>query len=598
MASEEAKGLQAGAEPAPRYFILPCPLCRHVYECPFVHSPREECIELWPLAKPERRRLKLYQVSKRDVEEALSKRAWLRRLVRRWERGEQVTDEEYLRLRDEILTRKDPVCQDVFGNLIGVRLARYVKDAMSYYGKRIDDPRMKAARENAIVAALTTCSERFVQADKDSPVPSHFERLFFELFQHFLFGFAGVRQIELPEDDKRFVAAFEREWMRALEYGNGFYGLTIVPLVSIVDAVRYQQIGRCDKTISLSVIEYYVLIAKVFPTIGQLISPLFGEKAIIDRVVAMFEPLVRRCAIQARNRRPSDRKPIEILRGEFRSVAKRAIDEYSFMYGKAGTWRDAVGFVGFSSSESLRWKADIAAAVIGQYPAADHTVHVNAGAYIASRLRQHLREHYPPIWDRGTNTVSLDAPLPAAPGAHTHGGHIGTDDFEVPIAALSPRRPVAAVVNGVEYLFINEMAEHCGVTPDQLREWDRSDELPAARLRDVSPAHAGKVSGKWRVYPNTEEMRERIQALKEKKKRAQRGGLREGEYSRKQAAAVLGVHKDTLRRWERRKVAKPQWRDNRPIYTAEEIRRLARLIESGELKPAGPTKSKKKRQHR
>ncbi|MCD6351274.1 MAG: MerR family transcriptional regulator, partial [Armatimonadetes bacterium] len=97
------------------------------------------------------------------------------------------------------------------------------------------------------------------------------------------------------------------------------------------------------------------------------------------------------------------------------------------------------------------------------------------------------------------------------------------------------------------------------------------------------------------VYPNTPQMCEQIRAMARKKARARRG-LEEGEYSRKEAARALGVHKDTLRRWERRGIAKPQWRNQRPIYTAAEIRRLKHLVEEGGISPhPGRAQQKKQR---
>jgi len=98
----------------------------------------------------------------------------------------------------------------------------------------------------------------------------------------------------------------------------------------------------------------------------------------------------------------------------------------------------------------------------------------------------------------------------------------------------------------------------------------------------MSPAHRGKMSGDWRVYADTPEVRQQIVVLAEAE-RPSRQGLAEGEYSRKVASEVLGIHKNTLRRWERRKVARPRWRDSRPIYTAEEIRRLRAFTDEGKV---------------
>jgi len=533
----------------------------------------------------------------RHWREELDRRPWLRRLVRNWERGGRVSDQEYLRLGHKALQEDDELCGHILAQALHVWIARYLTDAAQYYGVSARGARMRKAWKIATVGALRVCTENLVKLDADTPVPSHFERVFFEAFKYFLFDSLKIRQRQLPDGEGEFVSAFEEEWRKVLMCGNGYHGLTIVPRVSIVDAVRYQQLQPRDKIISRSVVQYYVLVANVFPTIAQLLLPAFRQKAIAERIVEMFEPLVVRCAAQARTRlADTDRKPLGILQEEFRAVARQAVDEYAFMHGKTGNWRDAVGMIGVSAGEGARWRIDIAAVLLGHRPISQEIVHVNASAFIAARLHQHLREYYPAPWARHQQQLSL----------HAQGGEdrlsvqdfLDTDEseathFDLDLSASG--RAVAARKNGVEYLFVNEMAAECGVTADQLRSWDRAGELPAIRLEQVSPAHRGRVSAQWRVYPNTPQMCEQIRTMAQKKARARRG-LEEGEYSRKEAARALGVHKDTLRRWERRGIAKPQWRNQRPIYTAAEIRRLKHLVEEGGISPhPGRAQQKKQR---
>ena len=118
------------------------------------------------------------------------------------------------------------------------------------------------------------------------------------------------------------------------------------------------------------------------------------------------------------------------------------------------------------------------------------------------------------------------------------------------------------------------MARASGVTTEQLRRWDRLGDLPAQRLGAVDPSKADTPAGNWRVYPRTQGMIERIRTLAADKAE-RRTGMSDQEFPRTAAARVLDVSAKSLKRWERMGVARPVWRDGRPIYTAEEIRRLA-----------------------
>lgn len=132
-------------------------------------------------------------------------------------------------------------------------------------------------------------------------------------------------------------------------------------------------------------------------------------------------------------------------------------------------------------------------------------------------------------------------------------------------------------IDSTRYLFVEGMADWCGVSADKLRRWDRSGELPAMRLGTPSLAHRGKESGQWRVYPKTPAMKLNVQSLVEAK-RAKRNPLRRGELSRPAAAEKVGVAARTLQRWEDKGIARPKWRGGRPVYTEKEVARLqARL---------------------
>ena len=99
--------------------------------------------------------------------------------------------------------------------------------------------------------------------------------------------------------------------------------------------------------------------------------------------------------------------------------------------------------------------------------------------------------------------------------------------------------------------------------------------LRADRLGEVAPAVAkGRMRG-YRVYPFTPEKVGLIQRLKTAR-RERSLSLDKGEYRRTSAARVLGVCEDTLKRWEVKGKARPRTVGGYPIYTDDEIRRIAR----------------------
>lgn len=84
----------------------PCPFCPALRRCPHDRTPNGVCLELWPLSRPRERALVA-----ETVEEARCKRIALadpqtRRIVAAWCRGERVSDDDYLILRERRAGRR------------------------------------------------------------------------------------------------------------------------------------------------------------------------------------------------------------------------------------------------------------------------------------------------------------------------------------------------------------------------------------------------------------------------------------------------------------------------------------------------------------
>lgn len=562
-----------------RLLTSPCPLCRYVFNCPFDEHYRQECIDFWPLSRAKHRVLEANDpVSERLRERALAI-AWVADIIDVWLGGGQVTDAQYLRLRREA-SREDSddvaVHTYVLSQFLGAGVRRHTLDAASYYRLGPDfRSGFRSVFLKAMEGALTVVRDDMVEKDAGVPVVSHFERLFYDCYRFIFHAFSGAKELVLPHADNDFMNAIEDEWARALSFGNGYFGLTVVPLVSILDMVRYQQLGGRNRVISRSMVEQVILLMDTFPLPVQHVLPKFRDVALKERLLAMFHPLLGACATKAGRRleyagEELARVAYPRLFEEFRAVLAAAADRYSFMHGKAGTPEDAVGMLGFSASPQLRQDVAEICAEWGLDVDIAGLTHVNASYYLSECVVDHLREHYPVTRRRA---VSLDQPV--------------NDDEDTTLADLvaasegADSAPVLEVtiahtVAGVQYLYRDEIAGVACVSPDQLRRWDEEGTLKALRVRDLLPNTRSKIEAERRIYPYTNEMIETIRALARRKEHRV-GHLPEGEYNRAQAAAVLPVTYRTLQRWEERGKAKPIWRDGAPIYTLEEIRRLAAL---------------------
>ena len=112
---------------------------------------------------------------------------------------------------------------------------------------------MLEAVNTAFEGALVLVRDDMVALDVASPVGSHFERLFGDSFRLILWALLEVGERVLPDPDDAFQDAVEDEWLRALRYGCGWYGLSIVPRVSILDLIRYQNLGGRNRAVSRSI---------------------------------------------------------------------------------------------------------------------------------------------------------------------------------------------------------------------------------------------------------------------------------------------------------------------------------------------------------
>lgn len=561
----------------------PCPLCHRVFDCPFDEQYRRECLDFWPLGRVPRRQLEAAPGEEHFRTEALSI-PWVRPILEKWQAGGQVTDEEYLRLRAAAFrlgTQKvESVYLYVLRQLLRVGLTRHTEDAIFYYGLQPRLPAwgsLSAIVPSAVDIALFIARDELVDLDASAPVISHFERVVYEVFRILFYAFIGVRSLTMPEDNEAFLDRFETEWARAMSYGNGYYGLTVIPLLSIEDMVRYQQLGGRRRAVSRSMVEYLIVQMDVFPLVVQLVAPRFREVALKKRLVAMFDPLAGSCASDAEWRLKyagEEETPSEpqLLKEEMSAVVSAAIDEYRFMHGKGGGVPDAVGMLGINASYDLRRWIELVLGELGLPIEVSQLVHVNAARYIGARLRAHLREYYPV---RKMSTVSLNQPV--TEDGSTLGDLVADSGEDAADKSATHHVSVAYTVEGVQYLYIEAMAGHVHVSEDRLRHWDQEGTLKALRVRDILPDIGGKIEANRRVYPYTRKMVETIKALASRKKQ-RASHLKEGEFTRAEAAAFLHVSYRTLQRMEDRGEARPIRPDGKPIYTQEEIHHLAALI--------------------
>lgn len=585
---------------------IPCPLCQHVFECPFARQPREECLDLWPLASLGRGRRREADGLDPGMRQAANADGLLRAVLEAWEGGGHPSDGQYLALRARALEGypeavPDPRVIWVLRTVLGGLTDQLAGDAIDYYGLRPADPkdreralsRLLEAAKTAFEGALVLVRDDMVALDTDAPVGSHFERLFGDCFRLILWRLLGVEELTLPDAAEALKDAVEGEWLRALRYGNGLYGLSVVPRVSILDLIRYQELHEAEPVISRSIAEYYMLLLSTFPHLVQLVAPQFGEVVTRQRLAPMFEPLVRRCAWRAVKRlRMTDGEAVPhgdrgVVEQQFRGVLVDALQGYDFLHGKTVGPAGVAGQVGTSGSPEARARLQEALAFLDLTQTPHDLTHVNVARFVQARLDDHLRTHYPVPDRNASRQQSLDAVADeggegtvgdqvAGPRSLEPGTEADADDPNDWLGTTGAQvsEVFACAVNGVRYRFTDEMARRAGVTSDQLRRWDTRGDLPAQRLGDLEPSRQDTPCADWRVYPETPEMVAAIRELADRKAR-RRTGMAQDEYTRTGAARILGVAPKTLERWEKDGIATPLRRGTRLVYTEEEITRLA-----------------------
>lgn len=526
----------------------PCVFCSRLHHCPRELKVHEACLELWPLGRPQHRALPDRQPQQRDWNRIAMANAEVRRIVEHWEAGEQVTDQQYLRLRSLISGAATKEAADAYWHVMAALLlpkaGYYALDAAQYYGLKVLDRAVRAAFARLLSGCVIIANEFMVMNDDCVAVPSHFERIVLECLKVFLFGLARCPFRDLPQEDGAFGEAVEDEWRRVLEFGNGLHGFTVHPCIHMDDLVRYQQLRDRDHLVSWSISSWVIWSMTAFPHPVQTLAPRFGEKAFGERLVRMHESLVQSFATKICGRLEwveggHDEIKRRAVEGSLRALLWKLIDGYDFGRGKPKeAMLSSVGAVAPESSPALREALRARLDEFGLPFAVRDIVHIGFARYVVAKFEQWVREMYPP-------NQPVFAPGYEGGPALTEGSGDAAEAFAEETRKGRRKRDrsegirVACRAAGIDYLFRRQMAFVCRVSPDQLLKWDRSGELRALRLRDVDPFAAESVADR-RVYPHTPEMIEQIEGLRDRKQALQAESC-PGMLSRKQAAEALGI---------------------------------------------------------
>ncbi len=103
--AEHGRPTQSGHEDIAHELIAtPCNLCSAYLERPSRDDPRPECAELWPLSRPGERVPVVGASDEADCLQRARARPWTKAILEAWEAGEQVTDRQYLKLREHAET--------------------------------------------------------------------------------------------------------------------------------------------------------------------------------------------------------------------------------------------------------------------------------------------------------------------------------------------------------------------------------------------------------------------------------------------------------------------------------------------------------------
>jgi DNA-binding transcriptional MerR regulator len=558
----------------------PCPFCFGMELCPMAHNPSDQCLEFWPLGRPQHRALTGGAPDERRWRAMLLSNPGVEQIIEHWLSGAQVSDTQHLHLRS--LTYSAPF-QDaanaywyLFTEMLYPKTARYLEHAIGYYGLSEPSPIKLAQVSAALRGGVATANEYMVRNDSSVRVPSHFERIVFEALKTMIFILFGVSFLRLPRATHPFRREVEREWRRVLCYGNGLYGFTVFPRIHMEDLVRYQLLRDKTPLVSWSISNWVIWSMTAFPSPVQIVCPEFGHRAFGVRLRRMYEPLVQSYATKLVTRaeridgQRDAPKRADVV-GELQALLSHLIEEYDFNYGKPDAMLSSVGTIGPESSPRWREDLDQRFGELGLPFRAHDVAHVGFPRYVVGKFEEHLRESY--RWnaaefgqaDRQSGVI-LEGTGEAAEvfAEETKRTRRKSD--------AGPSIPVAFEKGGMRYLYIEQMAMACGVTVDQLRNWDRRGCLETLRVRDIDPGAPATIANR-RVYPYTEEMLSQIKELAERKDMLQ-ADPREGLLSRQEAADRLGISTRTLDNWRKDGRIAEVKIEHRVFISEDEVERL------------------------
>lgn len=558
----------------------PCPFCSGLRDCQHDLKPTTRCLDLWPLGRPDSRTWHTLHENDPKLRIALSSDI-VSEMAERWLSGERLNDEDYLSLRGLM----NHACTDEAASAYSIIMLEFLwTRTYQQYCDAVDFYPLDPARSTeyfvlsalGVLGGVVCANDYMVRGDSSVNVPSHFERIVLEVHRVFLSAAAGMHFIKLPRGRSDFKLAVERHWLEVLTYGNGYHGFTVVPRIRIEDLVRYQLLRECDHLVSWSISNWVIWSMTAYPSLVQTLYPNFGEVAFGSRLRKMYEPLVRSYATKFVKRAKlidgrKDAPKRADVEGELRALLWHAIKEYDFNYGKPDAMLSSIGAIGPESSPRWREDLDQRFREFGLPFSARDVTHVGFPRYVVGKFKEHLRESYP--WH---NPEFGEADK--QPGAQVEGSGEVAEVFAEETrktgrkSDIGPDIPVALTAGGVQYLYIKQMAMACGVTVDQLRNWDRRGHLETSRMRDIDPGAPETIADR-RVYPDTEEMLSQIRELADRKDMLQ-ADPQEGVLSRQEAADRLGISTRTLDNWRKLGKIEAAEIDHRVFIPEDEVERV------------------------
>ncbi len=494
-----------------------------------------------------------------------------------WRRGKPPTNDNYLYLRSLVWEQQpqDERAYHFLADILNEVCAHWSGAVLTYYFGIPDTSPEFFTRSTHVTEIVASSVSMAIMASGGEMVDQYallkpgadWTRLLMDQVRLATRDALGLKNLDFSHlNDEDFRLRFEAEWVFLLQFQDLFYGFRVIPRMGLDDFVRYSLLPHADRNIRGQISDYFVHQSSEYPQLGQLFGPNFVAAAFGKRLKQIYRPLIEKAArlVSKNSQIPaSDVRARADIETQIWQVFEGATQKFRFYVPrKKARLCGKIGLLGLPQTPEQRSYFERRAKERGLFHnfeplTLSDLTEVGFAHYIELKLQAWVTRNYPPeprAREVVGNALIENASSPVPNGVESWLGH-----------------------DGEHYAQRAAAAQFYGVTPDQLRNWDRDGSFPALRANQVlsAPLPEG-VKSSHRLYALSNAAMGKVNDLKLRK--ATRSTQAKGkECTRKMASSMIGVPPTTLLHWETKGWVTPEKRGRSVIYRECDLARARAL---------------------